>query len=49
MTLRTREKQEVGTVTSVKTQKGGRREEKRKGKSKLSVIIMEFGSYPLYF
>lgn len=47
MTLRTRKKQEVGTVTSVKTQKGRRRKEKRKGKS--NVIIMEFGSYPLYF
>lgn len=49
MTLRTRNKQEVGTATSMKTQKGGRSEEKRKRKSKLNVIIVEFGSYLIYF
>lgn len=32
-------------VTSKKTQKGEGREEKRKGKSKLNVIIIEFGSF----
>lgn len=49
MTLRTRNKQEVGTVIPMKTQKEKRREEKRKRKLKLNVIIMEFGRYLLYF